>query len=221
MNLSTIVYLGEPELGNGRTVRQFLQNMEDGDNPALWAWYIHSGIDRERQIGKIDQPDKTQMILERMNEIMQRKAGTKNVFVGALDNQQAGLVPPENLCNYIFPNNVDIEYLGKMWEWIRDHFLPAHKFDYDWFALLRYLADTNRLGKGIETSNAEFTKQMNEWFPSYKCKPYDVKLYRSGYLGKTPYLIWNKAIFLQQKSSNQKEEGFIHLNDIINRHLIF
>ena len=147
MNLSTIVYLGEPELGNGRTVRQFLQNMEDGDNPALWAWYIHSGIDSERQSGKIDQPDETQTIVERMNEIMQRKAGTKEVFVGALDNRQADLVPPDNLVNYIFRTG---ENLTSMWEWIRDHFLPAQKFDYDWFALLRYLADNNKLEMGID-----------------------------------------------------------------------
>ena len=102
MNLSTIVYLGEREQGNGRTVRQFLQNMEDGDNPAFWAWYIYSGMERERGSGKIDLPDETQTIVERMNEIMQKKAGAKEVFVGSLDNLQAGLVPPDILCNYIF-----------------------------------------------------------------------------------------------------------------------
>lgn len=218
MNLSTIVYLGEPEQGNGRTVRQFLQNMEDGDNPAFWAWYIYSGMERERSLGKIDLPDETQTIVERMNEIMQKKAGAKEVFVGSLDNLQAGLVPPDNLCNYIFREGVDLKL---MWEWIRDHFLPAHKYDYDWFALLRYLADNNKLEKGIVTSNTKFAKQMNEWFPSYKCQPHDVKLYRTGYLGNTPYRIWKKAIFLQQKGSNQKEEGFVHLNNIISRHLSY
>jgi hypothetical protein len=220
LNLSTIVYLGEPEQGNGRTVRQFLQNMEDGDNPAFWAYYIYSGIERERSGGKIDLPDETQMIVERIDEIMQKKAGAKEVFVGSLDNQQAGLVPPDKLCNYIFREKEDLK-LKLMWEWIRDHFLPAHKYDYDWFALLRYLADNNKLERGMETSNALFAKQMKDWFPSYKCKSYDVKLYRTGYLGNTPYRIWNKANFLQQKGSNQKVEGFIHLNNIINRNLAY
>lgn len=218
MNLSTIVYLGEPELGNARTIRQFLQNMEDGDNPAFWAWYIHRAIERERDSKKINLPDETQMIQELMNEIMQKKAGVKEVFVGSLDNLQAGLVPPDNLCNYIFREGEDLKV---MWEWIRDHFLPVHKYDYDWFALWRYLADNNKLERGTKTSNVNFAKQMKDWFPLYKCESYDVKLYRTGYLGNTPNRIWNKAYFLQHKGSNQKEEGFIHLNDIINRHLAY
>ena len=218
MNLSTIVYLGEREPGNGRTVRQFLQNMEDGDNPAYWACYMYEAIYKEKESGKIELPNETQMILERIKEIMQKKAGAKEVFVGSFDNQQAGLVPPDNLCNYIFRKNVDLKL---MWGWIRDHFLPAHKYDYDWFALLRYLADNDKLERGTETSNANFAKQMRDWFPSYKCKPYDVKLYRTGYLGNTPYRIWKKAIFLQQKGSNQKEDGFVHLNNIISRHLSY
>ena len=99
----------------------------------MWAWFIHRAIAIERQTGNIDQPDETQAIEERMNEIM-RSAGKKEVFVGSLNNQQAGLVPPKELINYIFKKNVDLK---RMWEWIRDHFLPAQKYDYDWFALLR------------------------------------------------------------------------------------
>ena len=217
MNLSTIVYLGEREQGNGRTVRQFLQNMEDGDNPAFWAWYIYDAIYKEKESGKIDLPDETQTIVERMNEIMQKKAGAKEVFVGSIDNLQAGLVPPDILCNYIFREGVDLKL---MWEWIRDHFLPAHKFDYDWFALLRYLTDNNKLKKGANTRNTDFAKQMNEWFPSYGCKSNGVKLYRTGYLGETQYRVWNKAIFSQNMSAGQTIEGFIHLNDIIFRYLI-
>lgn len=216
MNLSTIVYLGEPEQGNGRTVRQFLQNMEDGDNPAYWAYYIYNAIYKEKESGKIDLPDETQTIVERMNEIMQKKAGAKEVFVGSLDNLQAGLVPPDNLCNYIFSKEVDLKL---MWEWIRDHFLPAHKYDYDWFVLLRYLADNNMLKKGIKTSNTDFAKQMNEWFPSYGCKPNGVKLYRTGYLGETQYRAWNKATFSNKIKAGQTIEGFNYLYDFIYRYL--
>jgi len=205
LNLSTIVYLGEPEQGNGRTVRQFLQNMEDTDNPSYWAYYIYDAIYKEKERGKIELPDETQTIVKRMNEIMQKKAGAKEVFVGSLDNLQAGLAPPDNLCNYIFSKDVDLKL---MWEWIRDHFLTAHKYDYDWFALLRYLADNNKLKKG-----------MNEWFPSYGCKPNGVKLYRTGYLGETQYRVWNKAVFSNNIKAGQTIEGFTYLQDFIYRYL--
>ena len=210
MNLSTIVYLGERQIGNGRTVLQLLQNMED-DNPSMWAWYIHRAIAIERQTGNIDQPDETQFIEERMNEIM-RRAGKKEVFVGSLNNQQAGLVPPKELINYIFKRNVELKSL---WEWIRDHFLPVHKFDYDWFALLRYLADNNKLEKGISVKNTDFAKQMNEWFPSYNCTSKGVKLYRTGYLGDIPYRIWNRTAFSNQRRSGQALEGYDHLERIL------
>ena len=190
--------------------------MED-DNPSMWAWYIHRAIAIERQTGNIDQPDETQAIEERMNEIM-RSAGKKEVFVGSLNNQQAGLVPPKELINYIFKKNVDLK---RMWEWIRDHFLPAHKYDYDWFALLRYLADNNKLEKGIGVCNTMFAKQMNAWFPSYNCPSNGVKLYRTGCLGDTPYRSWNRAIFSQKKRSWQTIDGFDHLERIILTYLSF
>lgn len=138
------------------------------------------------------------------------------VCVDCNENQLSSLVPPDNLCNYIFNKGED---LRKIWEWIRVHFLPVHKYDYDWFALLRYLADNNKLEKGIKTSNTKFAKQMQEWFPSYGCKPNGVKLYRTGYLGGNSYRIWNKAIFSNKIKAGQTIGGFIHLNDIINRNL--
>lgn len=140
----------------------------------------------------------------------------KEVYVGSVDNQQPCMVPPDNLCNYIFCRGIDLRL---MWEWIRDHFLPAHKYDYDWFALLRFLADNNKLEKEIKTSNTKFAMQMQEWFPTCSCKPNGVKLYRTGYLGYTPYRIWNKAKFSEDKRAGQTIEGFTHLHNLIYRNL--
>lgn len=216
MNLSTIVYIGEPELGNGRTIYQLLQIMEDCNDPSWWAWYIHSAMANERETGRIEQPDETQKIEERMNKIMHKKTDIKDVFVGTLSNQQAGLVPPSNFVNYVFKKDIDLK---EMWEWIRDHFLNVHEFDYDWFALLRYLADNGKLENDISTKNKDFAKQMNDWFPSYKCTANGIKLYRNGHLGTTPYRAWNKAMFTQQLKANQKVEGYLHLERIILCHL--
>lgn len=216
MNYSTIVYLGEQEQGNGRTVRELLLNMEDGDNPAWWACYIYRAINKERLSGHIVQPDDTQAIIERMENIMRTKAGAKEVFVGSLNSQQAGLVCPSNLVNYIFNKQVDLK---RMWEWIRDHFLPSHVYDYDWFALLRFLADNQMLAKGMNTSNPDFAMQMSEWFPSYNCSDNNVKIYRTGYLGATPYKKWDKSRFAMEKRSNQKIDGFNHLDRLCNSDL--
>ena len=213
MNLSTIVYLGEQEQGNGRTLRLLLQNMEDGDNPSWWACYIFRAINLERISGQVTVPDETQAIIERMEAIMRTKAGAKEVYVGSVNSQQAGLVCPTYLVNYIFDKRVNLK---RMWEWIRAHFLPIHRYGYDWFALLRFLADNQMLEKGMNTSNPDFAKQMTEWFPSYDCTDNNVKIYRTGYLGATPYKQWVKARFTNVQRSNQKVEGFNHLDRICN-----
>ena len=212
MNLSTIVYIGEQEQGNGLSVRQLLQNMEIAKDPSWWACYIYRAINLEMHSGQISQPDESQTIIERIDEIMQ-EAGAKVVSVGSLNSQQAGLVCPPDLVTYIFNKRVDLK---RMWKWILDNFLPIHRYGYDWFALLRFLADNNMLEKGINTSNTNFARQMAEWFPSQSCKDNIVKIYRTGYLGNTPYKKWDKSRFLEEQRSNQKIEGFNHLERICN-----
>lgn len=216
MNLSTLVYLGEQKQGNARTVRMLLQNMEDNDNPSWWAFYIYRAMEEERRLGIVDPMDETQRIVDCMDEIMRRKKNAKEVHVGSLNNQQQGLVAPSQLVNYVFIDTLD---LNRLWEWIRDHFLPIHVYGYDWFALLRFLADNNMLAKGMYTSNSDFAMQMTDWFPSYDCSDNNIKIYRTGYLGATPYKRWHKAQFTKHQRSNQKIEGFVHLDRICNTDL--
>ena len=106
-----------------------------------------------------------------------------------------------------------------MWEWIRKNYLPFHVHDYDWFALLRFLADYGMLEKGIKTTNDDFANQISEWFPKYSVSGNGVKIYRTGYLGENPHWSWNRALFEDNKRSNQKIEGFVHLDRICNSDL--
>ena len=154
-------------------------------------------------------------ICDEIDRLLKEK-GEPPLTIGSQNSQQAGLVCPPNLVNYIFKKEVDLK---RLWEWIRDHFLPLHVHDYDWFALLRFLADNHLLEKGMKTSNPLFAKQMAEWFPSYGCTANNVKIYRTGYLGATPHKQWNKAKFSHLHRSNQKIDGFNHLDKLCNSDL--
>jgi len=213
VNLGTIVYFGEKVAGNGRTVRQLLKNMEDGDNPSWWCCIIHEAIRKERESGNIEQPDETQEIQEQMDAIMKTVSRWKDVSVGSLNNQQAGITCPEHLNDCIFKDGVDLK---KMWEWICKHFITFHVKDYDWFALLRFLADYGILEKGTQTTNDDFAKQMSEWFPKHKVSGSSVKIYRTGYLGEKPHWSWKREEFEKQIRSNQRIKGFVHLDRICN-----
>lgn len=216
MNRSTIIYLGEPKAGNGRSVAQMLKIMEDSDNPLWWYQYVRRAIDLEKASGNVGPLDKASEIIEEMNRILDRMPNMKSVSVSSPNNQQKGLVMPEVLENIIFKKNVDLKHV---WKWISDHFLSCHRYSYDWFALLAFLSGNDMLDEGNETTNAKFSEQMSQWFPSHNITAANVKVYRTGYLGTVCYRIWKKEEFLEQKRRNQKIEGFIHLHGICNVYL--
>lgn len=143
--------------------------------------------------------------------------GDAPLSVGSLNNQQTGITCPEQLNNHIFVKNVDLKSL---WQWICAAFLHYHKYGYDWFGLLRFLADKSLLDKGMETTNEDLERQMTEWYPQQNCKANNVKVYRTGYLGDTPHVSWTKEQFMTRRRSNQKEEGFDHLNKLCNTDLL-
>ena len=207
MTRSTTVY----DNGSPVTIGQLLDDLRRAPVHSLMASYYANRI-RGAMILANDFP---RDICEEIDRLLKEK-GEPPLTIGSQNNQQAGLVCPPNLVNYIFHKHVNLQ---RMWMWIRDHFLPIHIHDYDWFALLRFLADNQMLAKGIQTSNPKFSKQMAEWFPTYDCTDNNVKIYRTGYLGATPYKRWDKARFSKEQRSNQKIEGFNHLDKICNSDL--
>lgn len=217
MNRSTIIYLGEQKEGNGRTIAQMLQTMKDSRDPLWWYQYVRKAMDLEKEQGIVDPLDDTQGIIREMNAIIDRFPNIQPVSVGSVNNLQSGITPPSHLVNYIFKNGID---LAKMWKWILDNFLPFHGYDYDWFGLLRFLADKLVLKDGINTTNTLFAQQMAEWFSAYSCTAKGMKLYRTGYLGRTPHSKWDKAEFSNEKRSGQTIVGFNHLNKICNSDLV-
>lgn len=204
MTRSTTVY----DNGSPVTIGQLLDDLRRAPANSLMPSYYANRI-RGAMILANDFPKD---ICEEIDRLLKEK-GDPPLIIGSQNSQQAGLVCPTNLVNYIFNKKVDLK---RMWEWIRDHFLPSHVHDYDWFALLRFLADNQMLAKGMNTSNPYFAKQMAEWFPSYGCTANNVKIYRTGYLGDTPYKQWNKARFSIELRSNQKIDGFNHLDRLCN-----
>ena len=207
MTQSTTIYIG----GEGYTIGQLLRDMRTAPPGSLIAQYRANQI-RGAMIKSGDFPKD---ICDEIDAILKEK-GEPPLTIGSLNNQQAGLVCPRDLVNYVFRKGVQ---LNKMWEWIRDHFLVIHRHDYDWFALLQFLAHKGMLSKGMATTNPSFAKQMEEWFPSYKCSPNNMKLYRTGYLGETHYSQWNRARFSQLKRAGQTLDGYDILDRMCNTDL--
>ena len=203
MTRSTTVY----DNGLPVTIGQLLNDMRRAPASSLLASFYANQI-RGAMILTNDFPED---ICQEIDQILKEK-GEAPLTVGSPNNLQAGLTLPAQLVNYIFVGKVD---LRRMWEWIRDHFLPLHQHGYDWFALLRFLADRQQLEKGVLTSNTDFARQMHEWFPSYGCTANGVKLYRTGYLGATPYQQWQKAEFSRQKRKGQTIDGYNHLDRLL------
>lgn len=103
--------------------------------------------------------------------------------------------------------------LGKMWKWINANFIDRLSKGYDWFALWRVLFDNNLIEQG-QHQVTKFATQMNEWFPKAKieCTAKQSNLFKNGYLGDTPYRLWNKQTFRERRNSPQQtDDGYDRL----------
>ena len=194
------------------TIGQLLISMHTAPVGSMVASY-HAAKIYGAMIQSNDFPED---ILNEIEKTLKEK-GEQPLTIGSPENQQTDLVKPAYLTNYVFVRKVDLD---KMWNWIKEHFLPHHVHDYDWFALLRFLIDNDLLKKGCLTTTPDFCCQMNDWYTSQKCKESNVKVYRTGYLGNTSYKEWTQQGFDKHKrKNNQKQDGFNHLNTICNVHL--
>lgn len=225
MNLSTIVYLGEKEPGNARTVGRLLQTMEDADNPAWWATYIYEAINKEQQSGVIEQPDMIQEICDRIEAIMKKQPNRKDVFVGSTDNRQPDVTCPSNLSNSIFREDNDyggIIDLKKLWYWIYDNLVCHLSAKYEWLALLLF-AKAHGLLK--EDKTTEFCKQMSKWFDNKYtkqiCSYNQVTTYQTGFfrINSFNYKQWvtgdgKLPSHWTPNNKDQKKEGY----ECIHRH---
>ena len=105
--------------------------------------------------------------------------------------------------------------LNKLREWLEKNFVHRVVYNYDWFALWRYLKDHNliRIDRYEVT---DFVKQMRCWYPKAKLDKVEeaVNLYKSGYLGDTPFNLWDERVFMQKKNTKQSIKGFRRLHSL-------
>ena len=102
--------------------------------------------------------------------------------------------------------------LDKLREWLEENFVSRVVRYYDWFALWRFLKDHEIIRKDRYEVTA-FVKQMRCWYPEAKLEKAEeaVNLYKSGYLGDTPFRLWDEQVFEQKKNTKQSIKGFRRL----------
>lgn len=96
--------------------------------------------------------------------------------------------------------------------WIGEHFVSRVTAKYEWFALWRVLYD-KKLIEGSRAMTSKFANQMNDWYPEaeHRCDEGAVNRFRSGYLGQTPFSLWNENAYLSKLSGKQSYSAFRHL----------
>lgn len=116
--------------------------------------------------------------------------------------------------NVIFRRNHNGRQLDmpQLRDWIAVNFVPHLTAKYEWFALWRILMDEGLIACD-QTGVAKFARQMNSWFPdaAVTCAAAAVNLYKSGYLGSTPYRNWQRALFRNEKKDKQSMDGYQRL----------
>ena len=118
------------------------------------------------------------------------------------------------LTNYIFKEKQDdgCLHLRELRYWIGDHFARYVEAKYEWFALWRVLKDKGLL-KRDQQKMTDFVKQMHEWYPSDSFNGVEeaINLYKSGYLGITPFKRWDDDRFRKYKKARQSMNGYYRL----------
>ena len=103
--------------------------------------------------------------------------------------------------------------LNKLRKWLEENFVHRVVCNYDWFALWRYLKDHDLIRKD-RYEVTDFVKQMRCWYPEAKLEKVEeaINLYKSGYLGDTPFNLWDERVFMQKKNTKQSIKGFRRLH---------
>lgn len=122
--------------------------------------------------------------------------------------------------NLIFRNNLDGRPLDieRLFRWIDTQFLPLLTAKYEWFALWRVLKDASLLGSDMEQTS-KFVEQMRLWYPEapHTCSASEVNRYKRGYLGKEPFVTWDKGVFRNSMDDKQSMDGFKRLEELCRR----
>ena len=107
--------------------------------------------------------------------------------------------------------------LAKLHRWIGEHFVNRLSARYEWFALWRILYD-KKLIVGTRAMTSKFARQMNEWYPDAPspCVEGEVNRFRNGYLGQTPFTLWDEQTYLKQIQGKQSYSAFKQLYDLCN-----
>lgn len=121
--------------------------------------------------------------------------------------------------NIIFRKFIDGKPIDmrKMKHWIETHFIGHYISKYEWFALWRVLIDLHYIAPDM-SKVSKFVDQMQAWFPDETGNNLgsEINRYRRGYLGDTPYPLWERSKFEAQMGKKQSELGFIRLNKLCN-----
>lgn len=156
----------------------------------------------------------------------------KEQRIGLLEKENAELksqnaVPatkhPAQLRNTIFKSSVidpdthqqrELQ-LVRLYNWIGEHFVSRLSARYEWFALWRMLYD-KKLIEGTRAMKSKFAKQMNDWYPEapYPCIEGEVNRFRNGYLGQTPFSLWDENAYLSKLHGKQSYSAFRQLYDL-------
>ena len=107
--------------------------------------------------------------------------------------------------------------LAKLHRWIGERFVNRLSARYEWFALWRILYD-KKLIAGTRAMTSKFVRQMNNWYGKapYPCVESEVNRFRNGYLGQTPFTLWDEQTYLRQIQGKQSYNAFKQLYDLCN-----
>lgn len=99
--------------------------------------------------------------------------------------------------------------LERLHQWIGEHFVSRLTAKYEWFALWRILYDA-KLIEGTRAMTSKFAQQMNDWYGNapYSCNEGEVNRFRNGYLGETPFTLWDENTYLARLQGKQSYSAF-------------
>ena len=169
----------------------------------------------------IKQKDQQIVLLEKENAELK---STKTINVTQIEHKSVPTAErPSQLRNAIFKSSVidpdthqqrELQ-LVRLYNWIGEHFVSRLSARYEWFALWRMLYD-KKLIEGTRAMTSKFAKQMNDWYPDapYPCVEGEVNRFRNGYLGQTPFSLWNENAYLSKLHGKQSYSAFRQLYDL-------
>lgn len=166
--------------------------------------------------------DKVEHLHTSLNEIMEGKVRLSYKALARESNKKRALETAMEIINTAKINLIFVEIhngsklnLNKLREWLEENFVHRVVCNYDWFALWRYLKDHNLIRKD-RYEVTDFVKQMRCWYPEAKLEKVEeaINLYKSGYLGDTPFNLWDERVFMQKKNTKQSIKGFRRLHSL-------